>query len=387
MSPTTRRQRRRWIFASVGDVHGQFSETIRLIQRWESAHADATISFVLQVGDLEPHRNEHDMESMAAPGDKRALGDYHKVVSGELVVPWPLWFIGGNHEPWELLDSQDGQGFALGPPNINFLGRAGVTHIGPLRVAALSGIHGTNTLDKPRPNASNFRTIKNKTFINFTQEELSKIVQQAKDLRDEDLRTLLSQLGLRERAVEQILETSGVRNVDHVWSVRDETLAAAGVKEGPRSKLVAFQKNRRRDPFERAPVSSATSPGTNDDDDEDFWRSKKGLVDVLITHDWPSGIADPAIDPTDGRTRPVGNTPCRQLLEDLEPTLMLCGHMHHAHSAVVGPSIVRCLAKVPSGGSVAFFEVVVDEEDHSSHEKDEAVPRIIGARCQIREIR
>jgi hypothetical protein len=49
---------------------------------------------------------------------------------------------------------------------------------------------------------------------------------------------------------------------------------------------------------------------------------------------------------------------------------MLCGHMHHAHTAVVGPSIVRCLAKVPSAGSVAFFEVIVDEEDYSSDIED-----------------
>jgi hypothetical protein len=281
MGPT--RRRRRWIFAAVGDVHGQFSETIRLIQSWEAAHSDVSVSFVLQVGDLEPHRNTHDMESMAAPSDKRTLGDYYKVVSGELVVPWPLWFIGGNHEPWALLDSHDGQGFALGPPNIHFLGRAGVTSIGPLRVAALSGIHGTNTLDKPRPNAaSNFRSIKNKTFIHFTQEELSMIVEQAAGQQSEDVRTLLmKKIGLRKHAAEQII-ASGVRIVDDVWSVKEETLAAGGVRIGPRSKLIAFHKNRATP---SRTVSPPVSPGRPKDNDEDFWQSKRGLVDVLITHD------------------------------------------------------------------------------------------------------
>ena len=175
---TTTRPPPRTIFCAVGDVHGQFSKVLQLIKRWELANGGpGTVSFVLQVGDMEPHRDEDDLASMAAPSKHRQLGDFHRVVSGELVFPWPLYFIGGNHEPWAWLDAHGGEGFALGPPNIHFLGRATVTNIGPLRVAALSGINGTNTLHAHRPSATHhFQTVKNKKFVYFTQAELDSVV-------------------------------------------------------------------------------------------------------------------------------------------------------------------------------------------------------------------
>jgi Icc-related predicted phosphoesterase len=84
--------------------------------------------------------------------------------------------------------------------------------------------------------------------------------------------------------------------------------------------------------------------------------SKDGLLDVLVTHDWPSGAANTFLEQRqDERCRILGNEPCQWLLDELPPTLMLCGHMHTAHRAVMDPSTVRCLAKVPASGSIAFF--------------------------------
>jgi lariat debranching enzyme len=131
--------RKRCIFAAVGDVHGQFSKMVRSIREWEQANGGDndginTVSFVLQVGDMEPHRHEHDVTGMAMPSKHRSLGDFHKVVSGEIVLRWPTYFIGGNHEPWEFLEAHEGAGFDISPlvPNLHFLGRASVTTIGPL---------------------------------------------------------------------------------------------------------------------------------------------------------------------------------------------------------------------------------------------------------------
>jgi lariat debranching enzyme len=133
---------------------------ISQIRRLEHAHG-VRVDFVLQVGDLEPHRDERDMASMKASAKHRTGGDFYRVVSGDLPLPWPMYFIGGNHEPWEFLDSHDGASFELAR-NVHFLGRGTVVDVGPLRVAALSGIDGVNTYRQPRPHFSQFRNVSNK---------------------------------------------------------------------------------------------------------------------------------------------------------------------------------------------------------------------------------
>jgi hypothetical protein len=60
---------------------------IRLLQRWEINHstkdgnndAQQAVDFVLQVGNLEPHRHADDLATMAAPSKHRRLGDFYKV--------------------------------------------------------------------------------------------------------------------------------------------------------------------------------------------------------------------------------------------------------------------------------------------------------------------
>lgn len=103
-----------------------------------------------------------------------------------------------------------------------------------------------------------------------------------------------------------------------------------------------------------------------------------------MTHDWPSGIADPSTLAKEYvrccRSLALGNNPCRLLLEELHPSLMLCGHMHQVYTAVIGPSTVQCLAKVPAPGSVTFFEVLdVDGSPVPNNVTDEG-------RLQIREL-
>jgi lariat debranching enzyme len=135
---------------------------IRLLQRWEMNHKeDAPVDFVLQVGDLEPRRHTEDLATMAAPAKHRRLGDFHRIFDDKdndnnMMLPWPVYFIGGNHEPWGWLDSgggEEGGAFEL-CRNLFFLGRAALHQIGPLRVAALSGIQRAGPLEEPRPHVS-----------------------------------------------------------------------------------------------------------------------------------------------------------------------------------------------------------------------------------------
>lgn len=123
--------------AILGDVHGGFHHAIRLLRQAERRFGIG-IDLVLQVGDLEPHRDEADVATMSAPSRYRELGDFYEFHRGAARFPWPMWFIGGNHEPWPFLD---GVGAGEVAPGVRFIGRAGVVEVCGLRIAGLSGIY------------------------------------------------------------------------------------------------------------------------------------------------------------------------------------------------------------------------------------------------------
>ncbi|MGE0710544.1 MAG: metallophosphoesterase [Planctomycetota bacterium] len=255
-------------FAAVGDVHGEMDLMVELLREREASHGP--FEFVLQVGDLEPHRHEQDLASMAAPAKYRDLGDFPTYHRGERALPWPVCFVGGNHEPYGWLDELPAGGELI--ENCRYLGRAGVAELGGLRVVGLSGIHRERDYERPRPGPGERCSPKER-------------------------------IGFREGEVEAALA--------------------------------------------------------------------HGRADVLVLHDWPSGI-DQGL-PTGLRRGAggFGNEPARLLVELLRPRLVLCGHMHFRHRARVplrgtgGAAEVCCLAKVshspPPGAAredaVAVFEV------------------------------
>jgi hypothetical protein len=180
----------------------------------------------------------------------------------------------------------------------------------------------------------------------------------------------------------------GVQFMQDLMCVSNAELQAAGVQKGPQDKIAAYQATVRSKQLQAAELVQAgsykqdsstgggdveegatgethstsaprisLSPPTSSSrqDSPVLLCSKDGLVDVLITHGWPSGIAY-TFERTDERCRVLGNEPCQWLLDELQPTLMLCGHMHTAHRAVMEPSAVRCLAKVPASGSISFLK-------------------------------
>ena len=68
----------------------------------------------------------------------REIGDFHEYYSGRRKAPYLTLFVGGNHEASNHLFELYYGGWVA--PNIYYLGAAGVVHVGPLRVAGLSGI-------------------------------------------------------------------------------------------------------------------------------------------------------------------------------------------------------------------------------------------------------
>ncbi|WP_224248318.1 metallophosphoesterase [Hyalangium gracile] len=249
-------------FAAVGDVHGRMHQMVRLLQEW-SRKSHRQLAFVLQVGDFEPHRHEADLATMAAPARYKHLGDFSEFHSRRARFPWPVYFIGGNHEPYGYLDSAP-DGFEL-TLNCRYLGRVGTVETHGLRVAGLSGILQEETFRRPRPSVDRLGTVSPKAFAGFTEQDV-------------------------ERALA----------------------------------------------LERA--------------------------DVLLLHEWPSGLVDPADEKDFEQQRrsmrydAVGNEYARLVVEALQPRLVLCGHMHKAYRGALQlpsgrMSTVRCLDHVAHGAS------------------------------------
>ena len=223
-------------FLAIGDVHGQWHCVIDAIES-ATGILGHTPDMVLQVGDAEALRNEADLETVHVPAKYRSMGTFSALAPGDLACP--VYFIGGNHEPYEMLDTAEMDSLSVPIPwgsNVFYLGRAGATELHGLNIAWLSGIERSEMLP--------------------------------------------------------------VRNT--------------GKKE-----RTYYLKN------------------------EVEFAKRKGMmlgdIDIVITHDWPSGIRD-------GK----GTELIRGITELLQPQLHVCGHMHSYHEAIVGKTAVHALNAVPS---------------------------------------
>jgi Icc-related predicted phosphoesterase len=161
------------IFAAVGDVHGHMHQMVRVVEAAAQA-AGVTPAFVLQVGDFEPHRDAADLATMAAPARFRELGDFADFATGKAQFPWPIWFIGGNHEPYGFLDRVPaGTEVAA---NCVWMGRAQRHIIGPLSVAGLSGVEVEGAINTPRPPIEVIEKTRKKAYIHFTEDEIAALL-------------------------------------------------------------------------------------------------------------------------------------------------------------------------------------------------------------------
>ena len=233
--------------AALGDVHGHWREAVSLV---EAACAvagvtPADLTAILQVGDAEALRDEAEIDQVPGPSKYRKLGDFVDVISGRVVMPAPLYFIAGNHEPFAALDADGGLVERHGEwgPNVTYLGRAGLVTIGGLRVGFLSGIWGESTYQRAQDSHLKFREGK---------------------------------------------------HASHYL------------------------------PSDLAIVREAIGDG----------------VDVLLAHDWPTGVT------CDSIPEPRGDDNVRALIDDYKPILSIHGHMHRPASAVCGNTTIECLARV-----------------------------------------
>ena len=212
-------------FALIGDIHGRFNQLAEALdvarRRW------GPLEFLLAVGDVEPNPRY------------RKVGDFPQVVAGDINLGAPLYFIGGNHDPYPALDQAGAGEWA---PGVWWLGRWGISRVVDFNVAYLSGIHSKKYSDTPEMKRSD---PKQRTYWHRSESE-------------------------------QLIRTA---------------------------------------------------------------RRYHGRIDVLLTHDWPSGIG------TNREGKPVGDPSVRQLTEALRPRIHASGHMHHDHQARIGSTQIVCLAK------------------------------------------
>jgi len=147
--------------AALGDVHGHWSEGAALVETACAAAdvAPADLTAILQVGDAEALRSEAEIAQVPGPSKYRKLGDFVDVISGHVVMPAPLYFIAGNHEPFAALDADGGlvEGHGQWAPNVTYLGRAGLVTIGGVRIGFLSGIWGEGTYQRAQDARLKFR--------------------------------------------------------------------------------------------------------------------------------------------------------------------------------------------------------------------------------------
>lgn len=134
----------------IGDVHGHWSTVVSAVDS-AGRLAGQLADVVLQVGDAEAFCSEEDLAGAVMPEKYRSMGEFSAFQPGD--IPAPLFFIGGNHEPYPALDATPGPfPVAWGErTNVHYLGRCGATTLpGGLRVAFLSGIHSPRATTKLR---------------------------------------------------------------------------------------------------------------------------------------------------------------------------------------------------------------------------------------------
>jgi hypothetical protein len=90
--------------AVVGDVHGAHQALVRLLSGWERAR-DLKLGFRASSRRFRTAPRRGRFSDDGAPAKYRKLGDFGRYARGESQFPWPVFFIGGNHEPYGFLDT------------------------------------------------------------------------------------------------------------------------------------------------------------------------------------------------------------------------------------------------------------------------------------------
>jgi hypothetical protein len=141
---------------------------VRLLDEWEREHGRA-LDFVLQVGDFEPHRHAQDLDTASIPRKYRALGDFGDFFNGDASFRWPVYFIGGNHEPYGFLETMPDGGEVA--PGCHYLGRVGRLERDGLVIVGLTGIFKEAAFSG-RPPCRDFDRASKKDFTYFSEKDV-----------------------------------------------------------------------------------------------------------------------------------------------------------------------------------------------------------------------
>lgn len=105
------------------------------------------VDLLLIGGDFQAVRNAYDLNCVSMPAKYRSMCDFYEYYAGQRTAPYLTVFVGGNHEASNYLFELYYGGWVA--PNIYYLGAANVLRLGPLRIAALSGIWKGYNYRKP----------------------------------------------------------------------------------------------------------------------------------------------------------------------------------------------------------------------------------------------
>lgn len=150
--------------AVIGDIHGRFHR----VQEWLAAleaSLGGVLDLVLAVGDVEAFQRADDHRRKAV---KRQMpAEFAEYASGARTPYRPLFFIGGNNEDFEALETlPDGGELA---PGFTYLGRSGVRRLAGLEVAFLSGIYAPRHVNAPRVPPTNRETTKHAGYFRMPE--------------------------------------------------------------------------------------------------------------------------------------------------------------------------------------------------------------------------
>ncbi len=95
--------------------------------------------------------------------------------------PYPIYFLGGNNQPYGFLDCfYEGQEIAK---NFHYLGKVNLIELFALRIVGVSGIYKENLFTVPRLSVDRIERTSNKKYIGFTESEIT----QAFDYNNADI--------------------------------------------------------------------------------------------------------------------------------------------------------------------------------------------------------
>ncbi|MDR3201846.1 MAG: hypothetical protein LBT54_01705 [Bifidobacteriaceae bacterium] len=98
---------------------------------------------------------------------------------------------------------------------------------------------------------------------------------------------------------------------------------------------------------------------------------------MLLTHDWPTGVADVS------HFGPTGDERVRTLIEDGQPILSLHGHLHRPASAVIGATQVECLAIVGYHSGDPMAAVGIWDIDPRAYSEEDRMSRPDGLLSKV----